>query len=55
MLNGRKRAGFPEWEKVNEWLKKEVLAGYPTAKCEKEPVVKNPEIPIDRKSPDLCS
>ena len=45
-MNGRKRAGFPEWEKVNEWLKKEVLAGYPKAKCEKEPVLKNPEIPI---------
>ena len=38
-MNGRKRAGFPEWEKVNEWLKKEVLAGYPKAKCGKEPVL----------------
>ena len=54
-MNGRKRAGFPEWEKVNEWLKKEVLAGYPMAQCEKEPVLKYPEIPIDRKYPYICS
>ena len=43
-MNGRRKAGFPEWAKVSRWLDERIGAFRPAATEMKLPEIKNPEI-----------